>query len=238
MKKKLFEAFAAILVLESCLEISAWDLETSTKDKKVSAKTSEKTETSADDIFIKQKVSAKDKEEIIQLVEKYLNDLSEFQGSFEQFITKTGEVSKGKVFIKRPSLIRVEYEAPNPHILVIDDKKIRHYDRELKEQTEFPKKSSPFSMFLNKKISLGKNVTDVSVDHAHIYLKLKSSNKDEKSLLHLVFSEAPIRLYQWSVINPDGSETSITITKYKNKIDSNLSNERLKNCNVSVIDKK
>lgn len=227
MKKKLSFAFGAILVLGSCLDLSAIDINVSENDGG-----------STENLLLKEKVSENDKKEIILLVEKYLNGLTEFQGTFEQFITKTGEVSKGKVFIKRPSLIRVEYEAPNPHILVIDDKKIKHYDRELKEQTEFPKKASPFSMFLNKKISLAKNVTEVSVDHAHIYIKLKSSNKGEKSLLLLVFSEAPIRLHQWSVINPDGSETSITITKYKDKIDNNLSDERLKNCKVSVIETK
>ena len=178
----------------------------------------------------KQKVSENDRNEIIGLVEKYLNSITEFQGEFEQFVSKTGEVYKGQVYIRRPEFVRVEYKAPNPYVLVIDQKNIYSYDSSLKEETVVSKKTSPFSMFLNKNISLRNfNIIDVSVDHEHIYMQL-ASKKNDGGVLHLVFNENPIRLYQWRIEIDKNHETIVTLTKYKNKIDESLSTIDLKNC--------
>lgn len=184
----------------------------------------------------KKLVSEKEKKEIIKLVEDYLNNITDFQCRFEQFTSKNGEVSNGVVYIKRPQVVRVEYEAPNPYTVVIDGKNIVYYDRDLKEESVLSKNVSPFSIFLNKNISLKNfNVSNVLVDHKHIYVDLTPRSDISKGILHLVFDENPIRLHQWRIEISKDDETVVTIQDYENKIDSNLLLEDLKNCKKKLI---
>ena len=184
-------------------------------------------------------VSKKKEDEIVKLVEKYLNEISEFEAEFEQFMSKTGEVSHGKVYIKRPDLIRVEYNAPNPHVVVIDSKNIHHYDRELKEESVLPKKASPFGIFLNREVSL-KNfiVTGISVDHEHIYVQVKPKKQSDQKFLKLVFNENPIELHQWQIVSKSGEEVVVSILNFRKKLDKNISLSDLANCKKLVNSKR
>ncbi len=78
-------------------------------------------------------------EEAKTILEKYLNDITTFEASFEQSLISESnelqELSNGKFSLSRPGKFRWDYVKPYEQSIIADGKKIWIYDKDLEQVT-------------------------------------------------------------------------------------------------------
>lgn len=166
-----------------------------------------------------QVTSKKDCEDILKIVENYLNSIEKYRAAFEQFDSKDLSTKTGHVEIikrKDENVVKLKYDKPSTGCYSIknkDSKNIVIFDDVLKEQTELSKKALPFSVFLEQKINFKKiDVRSISVDHDYIYINLAFHGL-ENCELELAFSENPVKLSRWNIRSKEYGNISVIITE-------------------------
>lgn len=152
----------------------------------------------------------------ITKVENYFNtELNSVQSDFKQTNSR-GEVSTGKIFLKRKKgLMKLYYNDPNPNVAIVRDYKLTHFDRDLKEKTVVSVYSSPLAFFLEKKIDLKKNVKVTALIEFpnSVAITLKKQGDEDEGTIALVFTKKPFQLKGWVISenNNYGRQTQLAL---------------------------
>ena len=148
----------------------------------------------------------------INRVEKYLNELLTLKSRFLQ-ATSTGEFSEGTLYLSRPGKIRIEYDPPTELLIVADGTWLIYNDIKLDQITHLPLRTTTANILLKKKIKLRGDDLQVSkVEKAPGIIGITVvPTKEETGQLTLVFSDKPLNLKKWIVIDPQGISTSISL---------------------------
>ena len=157
-------------------------------------------------------LSAKDRADLAR-VEKYLNGIETVVAGFIQ-VNPNGGVSQGRIYMKRPGKLRVEYDPPANMILVSTGVWLVFYDGELKETTYLPIRSSPVSFLLKENMRFGEDVTVLAITRAPnlLRIKVRQTGEDEDSqTLTLTFKDNPLALKQWVVSDSEGKDTKLAL---------------------------
>ena len=154
----------------------------------------------------------------------FFENLKTLEADFIQ-VGPSGNISDGKIYFDLPGKFRIDYNKPNNLLITCKGFWIVLQDRNLKTTNNIPLKNSPFSIFLEKKMSLSnKNIkTDIQNRSGIISFTIKSSNNNEAGELTLEFSEKPLHLKKWIIKNAFGDITTVLVqnAKYNKKL-SNL----------------
>ena len=154
-------------------------------------------------------------------VNNFFVNLRTLEADFIQ-VGPSGNVSNGKVYFDLPGKLRIDYKKPNNLLITCKGFWIVLQDRNLKTTNNIPLKNSPFSIFLEKKMSLSnKNIkTDIQNRSGIISFTIKSSNNNEAGELILEFSEKPLHLKKWIIKDAFGNITTVLIqnAKYNKKL--------------------
>ncbi len=145
-------------------------------------------------------------------VERYLNGITTLKADFLQ-VAHDGSVGEGTLFISRPGKLRLEYAPPLAILLVSDGEWLTYIDRELGQVSQTPLNTTPAGMLLRESIEFGRDAIVTRFERANAVLRItlvQPARPDEGSLT-LVFSEEPLELRQWFVVDPQGLETRITL---------------------------
>ena len=95
----------------------------------------------------------------IKKIEDYLNSLNTMKATFVQ-MASNGATAEGRLFIKKPNKIRMEYAEPTNVLIVGNGDLITYKDIDLDQITNIDYKDIPLSLILGKDIKLeGKNRT-------------------------------------------------------------------------------
>ena len=94
----------------------------------------------------------------IARVEGYLNSVSTMKASFQQFTESEG-LAFGRIYLRRPGRLRVEYDPPSEILLIADGTLLSYYDAELNHIEQVPLKLSPMWFLLRDDVKLGGDVT-------------------------------------------------------------------------------
>jgi outer membrane lipoprotein-sorting protein len=156
-------------------------------------------------------LSAADKADIAR-VEAYLNSIRTMQAKFAQ-VADNGGLAKGTIYLQRPGKMRVEYDPPVPDIIVATGKMLIHYDGELDQPSYLPQTSSPAAFLLRDQIRLSGDVSVTKVAHSgnQLVVDVVETGSAEKGGLHLVFTDNPLQLRQWTVLDAAGKRTQVTL---------------------------
>lgn len=163
-----------------------------------------------------------DKEsQFVRKAELYLNDLKSWSAKFTQR-QPDGTVVHGELWVQRPGLLRLDYASPLTSKLYIHDGWVIQRDDKLDETTHIPLNRTPASFFLHEKISLerGVKIKGIKVDKSHSYLKVTSESDESSGSIVLVFSNRPLELKAWYIVDEAKNVTEIaldTIRKGINK---------------------
>ena len=155
---------------------------------------------------------ASDKAEIAR-VEAYLNRITTFKGRFLQ-ASSTGEYSEGSLYVSRPGKIRIEYDPPSPNLIIADGSSMIHYDKELDQLSYISLGSSPATILIEDKISLttgGLTVTGIERGRGSLRLTVEKTDDPAEGNLTLVFSDRPLSLRKWVVVDALGVETTVSL---------------------------
>jgi outer membrane lipoprotein-sorting protein len=146
-------------------------------------------------------------------VEAYLNGVKTVRARFMQ-ISSTGELAEGDFYLLRPGKMRVQYSPPVPILIVADGTWLIYYDRELEQVSYIPLDSTPAGILVADKISLlADDVTVTAFEHqaGMVRITLVRTDSPEEGSLTLVFSDQPLTLRKWTVVDAQGVVTNVSL---------------------------
>ena len=177
------------------------------------------------------KVMTDNEKATVNRVEKYLNELFTLKSRFLQ-ATSTGSYTEGTLYLSRPGKMRIEYDPPVKLLIVADGYWLIYNDIELDQITHLPLQTTPANILLKEKISLLNSDLIISkVENTPGIVSITLVPTDEnRSQITLVFSDNPLELKKWVVVDNQGVTTSVSLlsTQRDISLDSKLFKIKLK----------
>lgn len=160
--------------------------------------------------------------ENIRKIEDYLNNIKSMEATFVQ-MASNGATAEGRLFIRKPNKIRMEYADPTNVLIVGDGDFIVYNDLDLDQVTHINYDDIPASLILANDIKIdGKKIkiADFYQDAGSTSITLDYADKGELGPITLVFSNSPMELKQWKIVDPQSVE--VTVSLYDAKKDAAL----------------
>ena len=150
----------------------------------------------------------------IARVEAYLGGLRTMRARFLQ-IAQNGASAEGTAWMWRPGRMRFEYDPPEPLLLVASHGQFMLYDRELRQPSTVPVSSTPLAFLLRENLRLSGDVTVTRVERGGGFLRvtMHRTGAPAEGRLTLVFQDNPIELRQWHVVDAQGRETRVSLSR-------------------------
>lgn len=148
----------------------------------------------------------------IARVEAYLEGIRSLRAGFVQ-VASNGSFSEGEFRLRRPGKLRLDYKPP-PHIQVYADGIwLIYVDTRLQEVTHIPISSTPIGFLVRDKVRLSGDVSVTAVTRGPdtLTVHMVQTKEPDSGSLALTFSEKPLELRQWRVVDAQGIETRVTL---------------------------
>ena len=151
-------------------------------------------------------------EALVDRLTAYLEDLDTLNGDFRQ-VAPSGAISTGRFFLRRPGLLRFEYDAPSPLLIVANGGLVYVRDEALETTDSYPVGKTPLKFLLKKKVELG-DAKIVAVDRGiDTFAVTFASDADEtEGELTIIASAPEISLTRWIVRDLQNGITEVTLS--------------------------
>ena len=143
---------------------------------------------------------------LVGRVETYLNGLTTLQARFLQS-SSNGSYAEGDIYVQRPSRMRFEYDPPVPLLIIADGYTLALYDKELKQVTQVPIWETPLWFLFKDKIEIADTLVLTNLTYGAGAVNMTIQEKQAEgnlSSVTLTFSEAPVELRKWEVVDSQG----------------------------------
>ena len=156
----------------------------------------------------------------------YLNDVRSMKARFIQ-VGPNGELAQGDLYLRRPGRLRFEYDPPSPLLLVADGFWLILQDKELEQVSRWPVNDTPLGVLVADDIELDgrrTRVTEVGRRAGVLTVTLIDRERPDEGSVTLVFSDSPLRLRQWRIVDAQGGVTNLSLqrTQLNPKLDPEL----------------
>jgi outer membrane lipoprotein-sorting protein len=154
--------------------------------------------------------------DVIQKLTAYFNQMGDMKGVFMQ-TSPDGKRLRGKIYVKRPSFFRFEYNLPSRQLIISDSKSMIIQDLDLKTEDRWGLDKTPFRIVLRKDVDLLRDARILEVGEAddRFYLALMDKSPDTVGKLKLFFQKRPtIELKEWITTDSQGLETKVDLTEF------------------------
>ena len=153
-------------------------------------------------------------------IEAYLNGISTLRAHFTQ-TASDGKEAEGTFLLKRPGRMRFDYAPPVPDFIVADGLLVYYYDGKMKQQSNVPIRKSLADFFLRANLTLAGDVTvmDIRREAGFLNVLLIQTGHPDTGSLTLGFSEHPLQLRKWRVIDEQGLTTEVALSNIETGID-------------------
>lgn len=161
------------------------------------------------------------KQENLKQIEDYLNNIKTMQASFVQ-TASNGNTAEGKLYIQKPNKIRMEYNPPVDVNIIGDGDYIVYHDKELDQVTNIDYDDIPASLILANDVKLdGKafKVIDYYQDAGITKIKVQYQEKEDIGPISLTFNNNPFELKQWSIVDPQSVEVTVSLYNAQKDVD-------------------
>jgi outer membrane lipoprotein-sorting protein len=153
-----------------------------------------------------------DDKALVDRAAAYLEGLNQDVGRFVQ-TDPHGNVTQGELYLRRPGMIRFQYDPPSRLVVASDGKWVRVVDPRLKTVNKYPLKETPLSVFLADHIRLDKGVVVDQVTRTSYGFQIVAhQGKLRGGTLAMVFADKPIRLMEWTVVDAQGGRTRVQVS--------------------------
>jgi outer membrane lipoprotein-sorting protein len=166
----------------------------------------------------------------LERVNSYLNSLTGLTGDFVQ-MGADGRRSQGRFHLLKPGRLRFDYAAPARLEIVADGRSVAIRDRRLNTQDLYSIGQTPLKFLLKERVDLARDtrVLDVASRPDAIRVTLEDrSTFGGTSRITLIYDPLKSVLTQWSVMDPQGLETTVVL--------SNLTADRRPEASLFTID--
>lgn len=161
-------------------------------------------------------ISEKNKSALLK-VEKYLNNITTISAKFVQ-VSSTGDQYEGSLKLSRPGNLRIDYKPPYPVIITANSSYLSFYDTKLGQESNVSIDDTPVGILLAKNFSFSNNsvvIKEFQVVKGVIRLSVRHNKNPASGLLTLIFSEAPMELRKWTILDAQNIVTHVALTESK-----------------------
>lgn len=157
------------------------------------------------------RLSERDKADVAR-IEAYLNNIETLKSPFVQ-LASGGRFAEGTIFIERPRRLRLDYKPPATVQVYANGNWLLHVDTELETVTHIPISSTPAGFLVRDKIRLSGQVEVRRVvrEKRTISVELVETGAPEAGSFTLTFSDEPLQLRRWTVVDAQGVTTNVTL---------------------------
>ena len=150
----------------------------------------------------------------LQRIAAYLDGIHTMTAHFQQAVASGGNAT-GWVWLARPGKMRFQYDPPNELLLLADTFYLYSWDPDLKQMTKVGLKSTPAWFLLREPISFTDGVTVTRFEHSGntVQVTVVESTEPDAGSLTMVFTENPLVLRQWSVVDQQGKVTNVSLSE-------------------------
>ena len=145
-------------------------------------------------------------------VKEYLNNLNSLEADFLQ-VSSDGDIKEGKIFLSIPGKLRISYKNPDNILITSNGFWLTVQDKKLKQTNNFPLNQTPINLFLNKKLNFNEDEFKIKFEKRSgiITLIFSDNQKLNSSMFKLIFTNTPLRLKKWVIIDEFNNETSVLL---------------------------
>ncbi|MHA1108360.1 MAG: LolA family protein [Alphaproteobacteria bacterium] len=156
-------------------------------------------------------LSAEDKADIAR-VESYLTNVASLRARFIQ-ISSSGSFAEGTLYLRRPGKLRIDYAPPAKLQIFADGFWLIYVDGELGQANHVPLSATPAQVLVAETVRLSGKVTVTRVERGGGILRIHTVQTEEPDSGSLVlgFSDRPLALRQWTVVDPQGIKTRVSL---------------------------
>ncbi len=156
-------------------------------------------------------LTAEDRADVAR-IETYLNKLVSVRAGFIQ-TTSTGAFAEGRFYLRRPGKLRLDYAPPVKLQIYADGFWLIYVDGELEQANHVPLSASPARVLVAETVRLSGDITVTRIERTAymIRLYLVQTEEPDAGAMVLVFSDNPLALRQWRVIDAQGISTRISL---------------------------
>src|SRR5690349_16629933 len=147
----------------------------------------------------------------LQRIAAYLNSIRTMYAKFRQ-TAAGGGIATGQLWMARPGRMRFEYDPPTQILLLADMFYVYYIDKELIQMSKVGLKSTPAWLLLRDPITFGDLIVTRFERGANtIRLTVVEKAEPDNGSLTMVFSDNPLALRQWSIIDQQRKTTTVSL---------------------------
>jgi len=147
-------------------------------------------------------------------ISAYLNGITTLTGRFRQ-TNPDNTVSEGRFYISRPGLLRFEYEVPQKVVVIADGVWVAVIDPASNQPANrYPLSETPLDILLRDRVDLTREgaIREVARMGDRIRVTARDPDAPENGTLSMIFTQAPIELREWIVIDGAGERTRVELS--------------------------
>ncbi|WP_375260637.1 outer membrane lipoprotein carrier protein LolA [Palleronia sp.] len=146
---------------------------------------------------------------------QYLNSLTTAQAKFTQ-INSDGSTSTGTLYLHRPGRLRFDYDPPVEDLVMAGGGSVAVFDgrsNSVNPET-YPLSQTPLSIILGQNVNLGQAgmLQGHRQEGNKTIVTVQDPQRPQYGALELVFTDNPMTLRQWVVIDGQGNRTTTALS--------------------------
>jgi outer membrane lipoprotein-sorting protein len=147
-------------------------------------------------------------------ISAYFNAMTTAEASFTQ-INDDQTISTGHLKIKRPGRMRFDYNPPEKSLVIAGGGQIAIFDGRSNagRPEQYPLRMTPLNLILERRVDLARRnmVVDHYADDIKTTVVAQDPDRPEHGSIELIFTDAPIELRQWIVVDGSGTRTTMIL---------------------------
>jgi outer membrane lipoprotein-sorting protein len=153
-----------------------------------------------------------DDKDLVDRVLAAIEKISTLQSNFTQ-IAPSGATSTGKFYLRRPGLLRFEYDKPTPLLIVATGGTVFVRDEALETTDSYPVGRTPLKYLLRKRVELGEaKIVSVHRGEDTVAVTFASDKEETDGQLSVVMKGPDLQLKEWIVRDPRNGVTMVTLS--------------------------
>ena len=147
----------------------------------------------------------------LRRIAAYLNGIRTMAARFRQ-TSSDGSSAAGSLWMARPGRMRFEYDPPSPILLIADQFYVYYVDKQLAQMSKVGLKSTPAWFLLRDPITFDDLVVTRFERRANaLQVTVVAPAEPDKGSLTMVFSNEPLALRQWMIVDQQRRSTTVSI---------------------------
>lgn len=156
-----------------------------------------------------------DDKTLVDRVLASIEKISTFQSDFTQ-VAPSGRTSTGKFYLRRPGLLRFEFDKPTPLLIVATGGTVFVRDEALETTDSYPISRTPLKYLLRKRVELGDaKIVSVHRGEDTVAVTFSSEKEETDGQLSVVMKGPDLQLKEWIVRDPQDGVTMVTLANVK-----------------------